>query len=646
MIADGGLTPSDDISPASSDGVGFRMPWKEALDVSLDGVPVWSWLAATLIPDVVFFACVVWLWRSLIRARSGSRRQLADEIRALEVVTRGQAEELELVRRFQLFTESTTDVVMETDKAGIIRWITPSVRQGIGREPKDVIGERFAQFVHPDERDRAQALEDQVARGEAAEARLRLRIADDGYRWFSISMRPVFDDRQAVISRVCGWRDIHREVQAQDIVAAERSRLRATLEGMLDPLAIVEPVHDDARNVVDFTCLDVNPAACSWLRADRDHLVGTRLGESLLGIESSGLLRKLAELSDTGRPLVLDDFPFMLRGVGLRRLDVRGICGDGWISLVWRDVSERHEALEKLAASEEQFRLLAENSTDVILRLDTNDTILWISPSVTPVLGWKQADGIGRDGKEFLATDETREEYDRDKARVLAGQGVTSRVQVRAADGETHWMEIHAFPYRTSEGSVSGMVASLHIIDAQVRMERDLERRARIDLQTGLLNRGELLERLAAVLARREPVVGLLWCDIDGFKSINDVHGHATGDDVLEALGERIRGCLRSADDIAGRISGDELIVVLRGIDGVAEAVAFAENLRRLAAEPIAAGDGMIESTISIGVTLAGPDEGIDAVLARADDAMYQAKERGRNQVAVSEEGAVVKAAS
>lgn len=428
-------------------------------------------------------------------------------------------------------------------------------------------------------------------------------------------------------------------------VAAERNRLRATQEGMFDPFAIVEPVRDDDHHVVDFIYLDVNPAACIWFKADREHLVGKRLCRTFPEFESSGLLRAIAEVADTGRPLTLDDFPFVLRGVGLRRLDIRGIRGDDWLSLAWRDVTERHDAAKKLAASEEQFRLLTENSTDVVLRLDAHDTILWISPSITPVLGWTQADGIGRNAKDFLATDANREQYDRDKARVLAGQAATSRAQVCAAAGDIHWMEINSFPYRNSEGSVIGLVASMHVIDAEVRMEQDLEHRARIDELTGLLNRRELLERLAAVVERREPALGLLWCDIDGFKAINDTHGHAAGDAVLEALGERIRGCLRSSDDIGGRIGGDELVVVLRGIGSLEEAVAVAENLRRRAAEPIPFGDEMVQATLSIGVARVGPNEGVDAILARADDAMYEAKEHGKNRVVVADFPAVVKAA-
>lgn len=115
---------------------------------------------------------------------------------------------------------------------------------------------------------------------------------------------------------------------------------------------------------------------------------------------------------------------------------------------------------------------------------------------------------------------------------------------------------------------------------------------------------------------------------------------------MLEALGERIRGCLRSSDDIGGRIGGDEMVVVLRGIGSLEEAVAVAENLRRRAAEPIPVGDEMVQATLSIGVARVGPNEGVDAILARADDAMYEAKQQGKNRVVVADFPAVVKAAS
>ena len=129
------------------------------------------------------------------------------------------------------------------------------------------------------------------------------------------------------------------------------------------------------------------------------------------------------------------------------------------------------------------------------------------------------------------------------------------------------------------------------------------------------------------------PQTAVLWCDIDRFKNVNDTNGHATGDQVLQKLAGRIRSSLRSSDDLAARMGGDELMVVLHGVRTLQDATDIAEKIRRFAAEPIETAAGPITITLSIGVTLAGPAEAADTVLARADSAMYQAKAAGRNRV-------------
>jgi diguanylate cyclase (GGDEF)-like protein len=133
----------------------------------------------------------------------------------------------------------------------------------------------------------------------------------------------------------------------------------------------------------------------------------------------------------------------------------------------------------------------------------------------------------------------------------------------------------------------------------------------------------------------------VLWCDIDRFKVVNDTYGHAAGDAVLEALADRLRSCLRTPNDLGARLGGDELMVFLHGVRDLQDAVDIAEKLRRHAAEPIPTSSGPLRVTLSIGATLARPDESTDALIARADDAMYQAKKSGRNQVVAFEEAAV-----
>jgi diguanylate cyclase (GGDEF)-like protein len=145
--------------------------------------------------------------------------------------------------------------------------------------------------------------------------------------------------------------------------------------------------------------------------------------------------------------------------------------------------------------------------------------------------------------------------------------------------------------------------------------------------------------RLDALLSKRRTgrQTGLLFCDLDNLKQINDTAGHAAGDAVISAVAQRIRSAVRS-DDICARFGGDEFVVVLLGLHGLHQAVAIAEKIRQAATAPVRISDGSsVTPSLSIGVTLAHEEEGSSALLDRADAAMYDAKESGRNAVAAIE---------
>ena len=216
------------------------------------------------------------------------------------------------------------------------------------------------------------------------------------------------------------------------------------------------------------------------------------------------------------------------------------------------------------------------------------------------------------------------------------GEAVIARYSVFDKSGRLHTAETYATPYLDAHGDHDGVLVSFHLIDAQVAAEQELERRARTDELTNLLNRREAFDRirdLTSANSRTGEKTAVLFCDLDKFKQVNDTHGHQAGDEVLGVVAARLRTGLRHADDVAARVGGDELMIVLHGVHDKADALAVAEKLRAAVAEPIVTRAGSLQITISIGVTLARPDEASEELIARADTAMYQAKQTGRNQV-------------
>lgn len=554
---------------------------------------------------------------------------ITDKVQIREDLARREQE-------YRLLAENASDVVFRCSKTGVIEWIAPSVTARVGWKTEDLVGHHLRDIVHPDDGDRLAAAQASLEQGIGFSVELRIRIHADGYHWFAVSIRPALDDAGAVTHLVGGWQDIQQIVQTRNALKAERTRLRSILDTMLDPHALFEPVRNEDGKITDFIFADANEAACRYNKLPREGLVGKGLCELFPAVATTGLLDIYRQAFEAGHPLVLDDFvyPHEIHAEE-RRYDIRAVRVGGVLSFTWRDVTERYELARKLAASEEHYRLLTQNSYDTAMRIADDHRVLWVSPSLKTLLGWEPAEWIGQPLAGFVGP-ESMATLENDLRRVASGEPVVARYGMRAKDGKTHWAESRAMPYFDARGQREGVVAAFHLIDEQVAMELELERRARTDELTSLLNRKEVFERIEAYGGkhpRTGQAIAVLFCDMDKFKSVNDTYGHAAGDEVLRVMADRIHRCLRSTDDLGARVGGDELLVVLHGVQDMASAVAVAEKLRASAAEPIPIPGGTVNTTVSIGVTLARPGEKTEALVARADDAMYRAKQTGRNQV-------------
>jgi diguanylate cyclase (GGDEF)-like protein len=180
-----------------------------------------------------------------------------------------------------------------------------------------------------------------------------------------------------------------------------------------------------------------------------------------------------------------------------------------------------------------------------------------------------------------------------------------------------------------------GLAVTWHDVTSRHDEVSRLADRVRHDDLTGLLSRAEALDRLGAELglARLEGrAIAVAFCDVDDFKQINDTFGHAVGDEVLRMLATRVDELVRRGDVVA-RFGGDELLVIMRDVDDLDTAVGLAERLRDGVRQSLRLPEGDVSVSMSIGVTAVGPEESVDVVIARADEAMYGAKSAGKDRV-------------
>lgn len=549
---------------------------------------------------------------------------------------RDVTEEVEAEERYRLVAENAINLVFLRDASGVVTWASPSSRSILGFEPAELVGTNTMEYLHPDDRPLALAVRAQLGSGEMARGVVaRVRRADGTYRYMSLDSRPLLDESGTVIGAVAGMKDVDDLVRTRMQVEHERTLLRASSDSMLDPQVLLEAVRDASGQVVDFTHVALNHAACEYLDRPAEELLGTRLLATLPGLAAAGLFARHVEVVETGASYLLTGVRYDSEFLGEERYyDLRAVrAGPDLLSLTWSDVTERLNAEHVLAASEERYRLLAENMSDVVVHV-RDGLVAWVSPSAETVFGAPPQAWVGRSMLEFIHPDDLAQ-VERDVAGLVPGVTVRTRQRIRGADGTYHWVESSSRVYIASSGDEDGFLTSLRVVDALVASERELARRARLDDLTGLLNRAEVIEQLGHLVdkgRRRGDNVAVLFCDIDWFKEVNDRYGHAAGDEVLRVTAERIRISIRQ-DDIAARFGGDEMLVVLAGVRDLAEALRVADKVRSACRDEIGVAGSVLQVTVSIGVVLARAGQPIDEVIADADRAMYEAKQSGRDRV-------------
>ncbi|WP_448501666.1 diguanylate cyclase [Sphingomonas sp.] len=301
------------------------------------------------------------------------------------------------------------------------------------------------------------------------------------------------------------------------------------------------------------------------------------------------------------------------------------------------DLRRRKEVLDRLAESEARYKLISENATDVIMRIDHMGRILYISPSVEEFDGHYRADElIGTDSIELIHVDERRA-VRRACMDAIERRGETQVIEHRGlprAGGI--WLESRV---RAASGDQGELVVAIRDISARKTAEAELKRAAMTDPLTGLANRRafndaiDALVETAPVTRRDAGCVAIF--DIDHFKHINDRYGHDAGDQVLERFAELARSVTRATDHVA-RLGGEEFGLLLPGAnEALADMVC-----RRLMSEfeqcEIWIGHVAVRATVSAGVVRIAAGRDRRALLCAADAALYDAKNGGRNRLVLA----------
>jgi diguanylate cyclase (GGDEF)-like protein/PAS domain S-box-containing protein len=286
----------------------------------------------------------------------------------------------------------------------------------------------------------------------------------------------------------------------------------------------------------------------------------------------------------------------------------------------------------------ERLGAMVEHSSDVVLLSDQRGIVSYASPGLLATFGRDPADVVGQPVLGLLSADERDVREQEFAALVAAESGTKIEFEADAVHANGHIRRVTAVVANLlGNDAVRGVITTLRDVTDQRNLERQLSHRAFHDELTGLANRALFLDRMDHALrvtrSEADPVV-VLFVDLDDFKTVNDSLGHASGDQVLQAVAARIRRAAGTGDT-AARLGGDEFALLLEDRGGIDRAINVAEALLAELGDPVRIGEHEVAVLASVGVAVAAPGMSTSSLLRDADVAMYEAKRAGKGQIRI-----------
>jgi diguanylate cyclase (GGDEF)-like protein/PAS domain S-box-containing protein len=543
--------------------------------------------------------------------------------------------------RFRLLLDSSPEAIFGVDTQGACTFVNPACLKMLGYTQEEMLGQGIHALIHhtyPDGRPYPKEqchIRCSTLKSQSTHVDSEVHWRKDGTSFpVEYWSHPMYRDGE-LVGAVVTFHDI-----------SERKRMERALRDSEERYRLISSVATDLL----YSCLHTEAGffIIDWATASVDRIFGYSIGEIL----QQGCWRTFVHPDDLPefdrnithlapgqrsecelRILGSDGATYYIRAYSLvvededgRRPRLYGAC---------QDITERRRTEEALRESEARFRAMAEHSTDWIWSIDTGGRHLYSNPRGVALLGY----GLG----EFLAMDTTGLVHPDDLplfgeilANAVSSQSGWRNVVLRwrHRDGSYRTLESNASPLFDEAGQLAGFQGVDRDITERRQAEARIEFLAHHDVLTGLPNRVLLRDRFeqaAAQAKRAQSHVAMLFLDLDHFKVVNDTLGHAAGDDLLLAVVTRLSGCTRDSDTIS-RQGGDEFILLLNDIPDLESVERIANDILQRLAEPVEINGHALNATCSIGVAMF-PDDGsnFDSLLQKADTAMYNAKDAGRN---------------
>jgi len=487
----------------------------------------------------------------------------------------------------------------------------------IGKRIQDIFSKKIGKLFQS-------KIEEMIQTEKTVEMKYELPINDEVIHFEARLNRLSINDQL-----VCVVRDVTQEFKSKEILAISEQRFRTIFEQAAIGVAMVNPKTGGF--------IRINQRFCDMLGYSEEEMLDEKT------------YRNITHPDDLN--ISYDYVNRVLEGRTEHSLKKRYLHRSGhtiWVELtvtptnktnsktqpliaVIQNISKRKEAEERLKLAANVFTHAGES----IIITDATGTIIDVNDTFTATTGYSSEEAIGLNPR-FLQSGRQSTDFYVDMWQCLLAEGQwTGELWNRRKSGEVYAEIKTISAVRDEQGNTTHYVALGSDITPMKEHQEELERIANYDLLTNLPNRVLLADRLSQAMfqcRRHEKSLAVAFLDLDGFKQVNDVHGHDIGDELLIALSLRMNRALREGDTLA-RIGGDEFVAVLADLSRVEDCEPVLKRLLLAASTPMTINENVINLSASIGVTFY-PQDNMDAdlLMRHADQAMYVAKETGKNR--------------
>ncbi|WP_420598657.1 EAL domain-containing protein [Neptuniibacter sp.] len=385
----------------------------------------------------------------------------------------------------------------------------------------------------------------------------------------------------------------------------------------------------------DAKIISINLTGSALLASDRSELIGSNLTQFVCTAQRTKLVKILATVLKTQQKESLE----LSLSIGSKHIwvnvEVKPDTAPEHCLITMNDISANKKAETEMRLAAAVYGSLSE----AVMVINTDFEIINVNQSFTVLTGYSHDEIIGQ-SPALIQSQATNENQQPESLQHLWSdlyQGKwEGELNLCRKNGEEYTAKLSISSIYDSKNSVTHRVATFSDISERKRLDSLILKQANYDLLTGLPNRQLFQDRLSQGLhlaARKHKKLAILSLDIDKFKEVNDSFGHRIGDALLIEAATRLSRCIRETDTVA-RLGGDEFSIIMGDLDDLSTILPVANRILQVMAEPFQLNSSLAHVSASIGVAVFPDDATVDEELINdADNAMYAAKNQGRNQV-------------